>query len=42
MKNTFKDMFDFSRRRSGKEAIVFFLFYVGCFALLSLALGFDI
>jgi hypothetical protein len=37
-----KDMFNFSKKRSGVEAVMFFMFYVGCFALVSLALGFDI
>lgn len=37
-----KDMFDFSKKRSVKEAVVFFLFYVGCFTLISLALGFEV
>lgn len=34
-----RDMFDFSKKRSGKDAVVFYLFYMGCFALLSLATG---
>lgn len=37
-----RDMFDFSKKRSGKDAVLFFLFYVGCFAILSVALGFEI
>lgn len=35
-----KDLFDFSKKRSGKDAVVFYLFYVGCFALVMLA--FDV
>ena len=34
-----KDLFDFSKKRSGKEAVIFYLFYIGCFALLTLALN---
>ena len=37
-----KEMFNFSKKRSAAEAVVFFLFYVGCFTLLSIALGFDV
>lgn len=37
-----KDLFDFSKKRSGVGAVVFYLFYVGCFAILSIALGFDL
>ncbi len=35
----FKDLFDFSKHRTGKDAVMFYLFYVGCFALISVALG---
>lgn len=34
----FKDLFDFNKKRTTKEAVVFYLFYLGCFALLSIAL----
>lgn len=34
----FRDLFDFSKRRTAKEAVLFYLFYAGCFALVSLAL----
>ncbi len=34
-----RDMFDFSKKRTGKDAVIFYLFYMGCFALLSLALS---
>jgi len=37
----FRDLFDFSKPRTGKEAVVFYLFYMGCFALLSIALGLE-
>lgn len=37
-----KDLFDFSKRRSGKDAVTFYLFYAGCFAILSIALGLDV
>lgn len=33
-----RDLFDFSKERSGLDALVFYLFYLGCFALLSVAL----
>ena len=32
-----RDLFDFSKKRTGKDAVVFYLFYMGCFALVSLA-----
>lgn len=32
-----RDLFDFSKKRTITEAIVFYLFYAGCFALVSLA-----
>ncbi len=32
-----QDLFNFSKRRNWKEAIVFYLFYAGAFALVSLA-----
>lgn len=31
----FRDIFNFSKKRTGLEALVFFLFYLGCFALIS-------
>lgn len=34
-----KDLFDFSKQRSGKDAALFYVFYVGCFILLTIALG---
>jgi hypothetical protein len=37
-----KDLFDFSKRRSGKDAVIFYVFYVGCFVLVSVALGFEV
>lgn len=37
-----KDLFDFSKRRSGKDAILFYVFYVGCFVLLTIALGGEV
>jgi hypothetical protein len=37
-----KDFFDFSKNRSGLNAVLFYLFYVGCFAIVSVALGFDL
>ena len=30
-----KDPFDFKKKRNFKEAIVFGLFYIGCFAIIS-------
>lgn len=36
-----RDLFDFSKKRSGIEAVIFYVFYMGCFALLSVALGFQ-
>lgn len=35
-----RDLFDFSKKRSGKDAVIFYLFYMGCFALLTLAVDF--
>jgi hypothetical protein len=35
-----RDLFDFSKKRNGKDAVVFYLFYMGCFALLTLAVDF--
>lgn len=35
-----KDFFDFSKQRSGGEAVLFYLFFVGCLALISVL--FDI
>lgn len=37
-----RNLFDFSKRRTGKDAVLFYMFYVGCFVLLSIALGLDI
>ncbi len=37
-----KDLFDFSKRRTGKDAAIFYLFYIGCFTILSIALGFEV
>lgn len=37
-----KDLFDFSKRRTGKDAVLFYVFYVGCFVVLSIALGGEI
>ncbi len=37
-----KNLFDFSKQRSGKDAVIFYVFYVGCFALLTIALGGEI
>jgi hypothetical protein len=37
-----KDLFDFSKRRTGKEAVIFYLFYAGCFTIISIALGFEV
>lgn len=37
-----KDLFDFSKQRSGKDAVIFYVFYVGCFVILTIALGGDI
>lgn len=34
-----RDMFDFGKQRTPVEAVAFYLFYVGCFTLVSLALG---
>lgn len=31
----FRDLFDFSKKRTGLEAVIFFMFYLGCFALIS-------
>lgn len=36
-----RDMFDFSKKRSGKEAVVFYLFYVGCLMLICVAMGLE-
>ncbi len=35
-----KDLFDFSKKRTGKEAALFYVFYMGCFALVTLAFEF--
>jgi hypothetical protein len=37
-----KNLFDFSKRRTGKDAVIFYVFYVGCFVLLSIALGAEV
>jgi hypothetical protein len=37
-----RDLFDFSKKRSGAEAVAFYMFYLGCFALLSAMLGFEV
>jgi hypothetical protein len=37
-----KNLFDFSKRRTGKDAVIFYVFYVGCFVLLTIALGGDV
>jgi hypothetical protein len=37
-----KNLFDFSKRRSGKDAVIFYVFYVGCFVILSIALGMEV
>ena len=37
-----RDMFDFSKRRTGKNAVLFYVFHVGCFVVLSIALGVEI
>lgn len=37
-----KNLFDFSKRRTGKDAVIFYIFYVGCFVILSIALGGEI
>lgn len=37
-----RDLFDFSKRRTGKDAVIFYMFYVGCFVLLTIALGGEI
>ncbi len=34
-----RDLFDFSKKRTGLDAVVFYLFYLGCFALITVALG---
>lgn len=36
----FKDLFDFGKTRSPKEAAVFYLVYTGAFLLVSTLLGF--
>ena len=35
-----KDLFDFSKKRTAKEAALFYVFYMGCFALVTLAFDF--
>jgi hypothetical protein len=40
--NMLKNLFDFSKRRSGKDAVIFYVFYVGCFVILSIALGVEV
>lgn len=37
-----KNFFDFSKKRSLVDAVLFYFFYVGCFVILSIALGFDL
>lgn len=37
-----RDLFDFSKRRTVGEAAVFYVFHVGCFIILAIALGFDV
>lgn len=34
----FRDLFDFSKKRTGLEAVIFFVFYLGCFALISVVM----
>ena len=34
-----RDLFDFSKKRTGVDAVVFYLFYLGCFALITMAFG---
>lgn len=34
-----RDLFDFGKKRNAFEAVTFYLFYVGCFTIVSLALG---
>lgn len=36
---SFKDLFDFGKRRNLKEAAVFYVFYTGLFLLVSTAFG---
>ncbi len=37
-----RDLFDFSKKRTGLEAAVFYLFYLGCFALITLVMNGDV
>jgi len=30
-----KNLFDFNRKRNLKEAVVFYLFYIGCFIIVN-------
>lgn len=34
-----RDFFDFSKQRKGMDAVIFYVFHMGCFGLLSVALG---
>lgn len=34
-----RDFFDFSKQRKGTEAVIFYVFHMGCFGLLTVALG---
>ncbi len=36
-----RDLFDFSKKRTPAEAVVFYVFYMGCFALVTLAFTFN-
>lgn len=33
----FRDLLDFSKKRTGAEAAIFYVFYVGCLTLIMLA-----
>jgi hypothetical protein len=35
----FRDFFDFSKQRRGMDAVIFYVFHMGCFGLLTVALG---
>lgn len=34
-----RDFFDFSKQRKGLDAVIFYVFHMGCFGLLSVALS---
>lgn len=34
-----REFFNFSKQRRGMDAVIFYVFHMGCFGLLSVALG---